>query len=429
MGGVALELAIIAGLVLVNGALAASEIAVVTSRKTRLRRRAAEGDGRAAAALELAEHPNRFLSTVQIGITAVAVVAGAFGGARVARSLAPGLVSLGLSPAWANQLAIVLVVLGITYVTLVVGELVPKRLALHDPERLAGRIARPMHRLSRVATPLVRLLSGSTELVLKLFRLEDRQAEEVTEDEIRGMIAHATETGVLEPTEQLIVERLFRLSDRTLGSLMTPREAVVWVERDAPLDVWRERLGDVRHTRYIVARGSLDRHAGYVNVRDLLRQSLRDGGLDVERAIRSPHVLPEWTPAFQLLDLFQRSGDHLALVTDGHNRVTGLVTLNDLMEGIVGDLPEARDEVSPGVIQREDGSWLVDGLLGFDEFASVFDVSDTVEEEYGTLHAFMVARLHGRPAAAAVVKWAGLRLEVVDMDGSRVDKVLVSRLT
>jgi putative hemolysin len=425
----ALDLTVILLLVLANAVLAGSEIAVVTSRKARLRHRAESGDAGARRALELANAPNRFLSTVQIGITAVAVVAGAFSGARVAGTVAPLLAGVGVPARLAEEAALLLVVAAVTFLTLVVGELVPKRVALHDPERAAARVAGLMHLLSRLASPLVRLLGVSTELVLRLLPLKERTEAEITEDEIRGMIAHATETGVLEPTEQQIMERLFRLSDTTLAMIMTPREAVVWVDRSASRESWAARLADVVHTRYIVADGSLDEYVGYVDVRELLRQLLDAGAIDVAAGLRQPHVLPHWTPAFRLLELFQWSGDHVALVTDEAGRVQGLVTLNDLLEGIVGEIVETHEVVAPGVVAREDGSWLVDGLLGFETFLRTFDRTDPSLPHFATLHAFMVERLDGRPHAAAVVHWRGLRLEVVDMDGRRVDKVLVERLT
>jgi putative hemolysin len=425
---VALEISIILLLLVANGILAGSEIAVVTSRKSRLRRRAEGGEVRAAHALELANSPNRFLSTVQIGITAVAVIAGAFGGARIARSIAPALASAGVPVRFVDQAAIVLVVLLITYTTLVIGELVPKRIALNDPERVALRVAGAMRRLSILATPLVRLLGASTDLVLRLFRLRDRPEAEVTEDEIRGMIAHATETGVLEATEQQIVERLFRLSDATAATVMTPREDIIWLDRRGTVAEWRERLGDVRHTRYIVADGDLDRHLGYVNVQELLRGKLGGRELDIGAALRKPHIVPWWTPAFRLLELFQWSGDHIALITGDRGEVAGVVTLNDLLEGIVGDIPDLHEVVAPGVLQREDGSWLVDGLLDFGEFVRIFRRADAGLPHFTTVHAFVSERLGRKPVAAAAFNWRGLRIEIVDMDGSRVDKVLVTEL-
>jgi putative hemolysin len=421
-----LEITIILLLVITNGLLAGAEIAVVSSKKARLYQRAREGSESASAALDLATSPNRFLSTVQIGITTVAVVAGAFGGARVAATLSPALAASGVPAAIAAEVALLLVVIGITFLTLVVGELVPKRIALHDPERFAMRAARPMQRLSLLATPLVRLLGAATDLVLRLVPLPERREPEITEEEIRGMIAHATEAGVLEATEQQIVERLFRLSDQSVETIMTPREQIVWLDRKAGADSWRRYLKGVRHTRYVVADGELDRYAGYIMVRELLQQLIAHESLSLEGLLREVPVLPPWTPVFRLLELFQWSGDHIAIIAGTDGRVAGVVTLNDVLAGIVGDMPQVREVVAPGVVEREDGSWLVDGLIPLEEFVAFFRREGEDVPHLPTLHAFMVDRLASPPARTAVVRWAGLRLEVVDMDGSRVDQVLVT---
>lgn len=422
----AVEVTIILLLVIANGLLAGAEIAVVSSRKARLNQRARAGDDGSRRALELARSPNTFLSTVQIGITSVAVVAGAFGGARVAATLMPGLVALGVPPRFSHEIAIVLVVVAITYLTLVIGELVPKRIALHDPERMAARAARPMQRLSVIATPLVRLLGFSTDLVLRLVGLEEKDESEITEEEIRAMIAHATEAGVLEATEQQIVERLFRLSDATIGNIMTPRGDIIWLDRSSGPAGWRDAMGEVRHARYLVVDGALDRPAGYIMARELLQRMRESDDVAIDELLRQPHVLPHWTPVFRLLEAFQWSGDHIAVVTGDDDRVAGLVTLNDVLAGIVGDMPQVRQTVAPGVVEREDGSWLVDGLIPFSRFAEYCARKDATTPDFPTLHAFMVDRLDHHPDRAAVVHWRGLRLEVVDMDGSRVDQVLVT---
>jgi putative hemolysin len=424
MTGVVLEIVVILLLVVMNGLLAGSEIAVVASRRSRLRHNAEEGQRGAGAALELATSPNRFLSTVQIGITAVAVIAGAFGGARVARTLEPTLQGLGMAGAVAAQLAIVLVVLVITYVTLVIGELVPKRIALRDPEGVAAQVAPAMQRLSMLAAPIVRFLGVSTDAVLRLLRVEDRVEAEVTEEEIQGMIAHATETGVLEATEQQIVERLFRLSDTTVAGIMTPRDAIIWLDQNRP-DEWPERLGTVRHSRYLVADGELDRFTGYVSVQELYHAALHGRKPDIAAMRRTAHVVPDWMPAFRILEIFQWSGDHFAVVRGLNDEVAGLVTLNDVLEGIVGQIPDSDDMPAPGIVQRADGSWLVDGLIPFDDFLRAFQ-RDAPEPRFPTLHAFVVHRLDAPPAATAAFHWNGLHLEIVDMDGSRVDKVLVT---
>lgn len=422
---VLLEMAILLVLVVANGLLAAAEIAVVSSRKARLHQWARKGNKNAAKALDLANSPNRFLSTIQLGMTTVAVAAGAFGGVRLAGTLSPVLVAAGLPGGIAERLAIGIAVVTVTYVTLVIGELVPKRIALHDPERFAARAAGPMLRLSVLATPLVNILGYSTDLVLRLVPLKERDEAKITEDEIRGMIAHATETGVLESTQQQIVERLFRLSHRTVDALMTPREQIVWLDRLAGPESWSAGLGGVLYARYPVADGELDRYVGYVKVQDLLSLSLSPEPHGLDSILRKPHLLPGWTPIFRLLELFQWSHVHMAFVTDDHGRIQGIVTLYDVMEGILGGLPETLEAVRPGLVERADGSWLVDGLLPFQEFLHAFQRQEEGRREFPTLHAFMVANLNEDPQPTSVVHWKGLRLEIVDMDGSRVDMVLV----
>ncbi len=434
MSGALLEVTVLLALISMNGVLAASEIAVVTSRKSRLHARAQGGDPGAHAALELAGAPTRFLSTVQVGITAIAVMAGALGGTRLQGTLEVGLLALGIPDRFAAELALALVVGAITLLTVLAGELIPKRIALHDPEALAARVARPMQWLARIATPLVRFLSRTTELALSALPLRPREEGEVTEDEIRAMIAHATSTGVLEATEQQITERLFRLSDTHVEALMTPREAIAWLDlADGPA-AWTRALGEIRHTRYVVGDGSLDRFQGYVRVQELLASLLAGEEPSLSRILRTPHLLPPWTPAFRVLERFQWTGDHIALVTDPTGRVVGLVTLNDILEGIVGDLPE-RDEVPvPGWVERADGSWLVDGLLPWEEVVELLSGRAAgplppVPEPPPTLHSFLSERLAQPPRVAGVLEWEGFRLEVVDMDGSRIDKVLVQPAT
>lgn len=420
-----LEVAVLLALILANGLLAGAEIAVVASRKARLNQRAKKGDKASAKALELANSPNRFLSTVQIGITTIAVVAGAFGGTSLAQTLAPLLESLGFPESLANQVALVAVVLAVTFVALVVGELVPKRVALQDPERMAARAAGTMSRLSVLAGPLVQVLTWSTDLVLRALSIKAPEEPEITEEELRGMIAHATEAGVLEATEQQIVERLFRLSDMTIGTLMTPKEKIVWLDRSTGPEAWGSRVGEVLFTRYPVAEGELDRTVGYVKVQDLLQLTLAPEPKPLDSILRKPHLLPAWTPVFRLLELFQWSHVHMALVTDDEERVLGIVTLYDVLEAMVGQLPETREASVPSLVRREDGSWLVDGLLPFQEFLTAFNKDMPDRRQYPTLHTFMAKALAGEPEATSVVRWSGLILEVVDMDGSRVDKVLV----
>lgn len=420
-----LEIVVLILLLLANGALAGAEIAVVSSRKARLYQKAKDGDRASAIALDLANSPNRFLSTVQIGITTVAVFAGALGGTRLAGTLTPLLVLLGFPSESADEVAVVISVLAVAYVTLVLGELVPKRVALRDPEGVAALVSRPMLGLSVISTPLVHLLSLSTDLVLRLLPQHEAREAEVTEEDIRAMIAHATEVGVLEATEQQIMERLFRLSDTTVDMIMTPREKIVWLDGSQNPGSWRDRLGEIPFARYPVARDDIDHCLGYVKVQDLLGLALHPSPGKLESTLRKPHILPPSTPVFQLLELFQWSQVHMALITDDEGRVQGIVTLYDVLEGMVGTLEETRRKSAPGMVKRDDGSWLVDGLLPFRTFLGAFKIETEEPRAFTTVHAFMVAHLDGEPRAAASFHWKGIRVEIVDMDGSRVDKVLV----
>jgi putative hemolysin len=284
-----------------------------------------------------------------------------------------------------------------------------------------------MSRLSVLAGPFVQLLTWSTDLVLRALSIKAPEEPEITEEELRGMIAHATEAGVLEATEQQIVERLFRLSDMTIGTLMTPREKIVWLDRSSGPEAWGGQVGEVLFTRYPVAEGELDRTVGYVKVQDLLQLTLAPGPKPLDSILRKPHLLPAWTPVFRLLELFQWSHVHMALVTDDEGRVLGIVTLYDVLEAMVGQLPETREASVPNIVRREDGSWLVDGLLPFQEFLKAFEKNVPDPRRYPTLHTFMAEALDGEPEATSVVRWGGLILEVVDMDGSRVDKILVRK--
>jgi magnesium and cobalt exporter, CNNM family len=406
-----------------------SEISVFAARRSRLHQRAEKGDRRAAAALGLAEKPNDFLSTVQVGMTAVGVLAGAFGGATIADQLAVRLRAVPALAPYGNALALGLVVVAITYLTLIFGELVPKRLALLNPERTAGLIARPMRNLSLVALPLVRLLSGSTALVLKLLGARPSGEPVITEDEIKFLIAQATRAGTFEEAEQQMVERVFRLGDRRVATLLTPRIRIVWLDlHDTPEEVARKISGSP-YSRFPVGDGSLDNCVGYVQSRDLLDRSLAGQSVDVRSALRQPLIVPESTRALAVLERFKTTGTHLALVIDEYGGIEGLVTLNDMLEAIVGDMPDAGEENEPPAVQREDGSWLVDGAMSVEDFRELLHVSRLPGEErggYHTLGGFVMATLGRVARSGDHFHSGGLRFEVVDMDGHQVDKVLVS---
>jgi putative hemolysin len=429
MSSIIFEGLVVVLLIFINGIFAMSEIAVVSSRKTRLQQWAEEGNARARAALELANNPNQFLATIQIGITLVGILAGAFGGATIARELAVMLSDITWLQPYGHPLSLVLVVLVITYLSLIVGELVPKRLALNNPERLAMAVAVPMQALSRVAYPAVHLLGLSTEFLLRALGIRPSTEPPVTEEDIRALIEQGTQAGMFEEAEQEMVERVFRLGDRRVSAVMTPRTEIVWLDRAASAQAIRSTITDSAHSRFLVAEGSLDNALGVVHAKDLLAHILGEQVVDLEATLQQPLYVPESMRALKVLELFKQSGTHIALVIDEYGGIQGLVTPSDILEAIVGDLPEAGEQVEPLALQREDGSWLLDGMLPVDEFKDLFDLGDLPGEDQGiyqTLAGFVIMQLGRIPAATDYFIWEGLKIEVVDMDGNRIDKVLVT---
>lgn len=428
MLGPTFEVLFIVLLIIANGVFAMAEIAVISARKIRLQQRANEGDRKARAVLELAEAPNRFLSTIQIGITLIGILAGAFGGATLARELAAFLARAPLLAPYSDAIGLGIVVLSITYLSLILGELVPKRLALNSPERVASALATPMHLLAVIAFPAVRLLSLSTELVLRLLDVRPAPEPPITEEEIKVLIEQGTQAGIFEEAEQDMVEAVFRLGDRQVGVLMTPRTEIVWLDLDDPPEEIQRRITTTVHARFPVVQGTLDHVLGIVHAKDLLARSLEGEPFDLKACLRQPLYVPESMRALKVLELFKQSGTHMAMVIDEYGGIQGLVTLNDILEAIVGDIPSSDEAAEPPVIQREDGSWLLDGMLPVDEFKELFHLAQLPEEErggYQTLGGLVMAHLGRIPTSADHFEWGGLRLEVVDMDGHRVDKVLV----
>ena len=423
------EYAFILLLIFGNAVFSMSEIAVVSSRKARLERHAREGRSGARSALDLARRPTDFLATVQLGMTLMGVLAGAFGGATFADRVAERLREVPRLAPYAGAIALALVVAPITYFTLVLGELVPKRLALNHPERIAAALARPMRVLSQVMKPLVRLLSGSTTVVLRLLRARASSEPEVTEEEITLLIAQGIEVGTFEQAEREMVERVFRLGDLRVAQLMTPRRRIVWLDvNDSPAEIARKIAADP-FSRYPVAEGSLDNCIGFVRSRDLLSTTLARGGIDLRACLRQPLLLPENTRMFKVLERFRSAGVHLAIVIDEYGGIEGLVTLNDVLEAILGDMPGADERSEPVVVRREDGSWLVDGSISVADLKEELHLARLPGEErggYRTLGGLTMHQLGRVPSTGDHFHLGGFRFEVVDMDGRLVDKVLVS---
>jgi putative hemolysin len=404
----------------------------VAARKVRLQQRADEGDERARTALELAHDPNRFLSTVQFGITLVGVLAGAYGGATLAEELAVPIATVPQLVPYAEGIALGIVVTVITVLSLIVGELVPKRIALNSPEAIASWVAKPMIWLSRIGGPAVALLTAATNLVLRVFGIRGEAEPNLTEDEIKALISQGAETGAVGATEENIVQRVFQLGDQRVAAIMTPRPDIEWIDVDATEEELREFLASHAHTQFVVCHGGLDEVLGIVRSADLLPLAFRGERIDLRKLTREALFVPDSMPAVHLLESFRGSHKHVALVMDEYGAVEGLVTVTDLLTAIVGELPVDATEAQGPFVARGDGSWLVDGSAAMEEVAAHFGLDSLPEEEAGAYHTiggFVMARLGRVPKAADRFDWGGMRFEVMDMDGRRIDKVLVARVT
>ena len=428
MSSTTFEILIILVLIIANGVFSMSEMAIVSARKVRLQQLANQGDPKAKAALKLAESPNHFLSTVQVGISLIGILTGAFGGATLANRVAVYIKRVPLLAPYSDPLSFGIVVLIITYFSLIVGELVPKRLALNNPERIASIVAIPMQALAAIASPVVYLLSASTDLILRVMGITASTEPQVTEEEIKILIEQGTEAGTFEEAEQDMVERVFRLGDRPVSYLMTPRPDIVWLDLEDSAEENRQKMVDSAYSRYPVCQGGLDNVLGVIPVTDLLARSFRGEPLDLTVGLRQPVFVPESTRGLKVLELFKQTITHMALVVDEYGVIQGLVTLNDIMSEIVGDVPSTDGQDQPQAVQREDGSWLLDGMLPVEDFLELFGMEEWQSEErgsYQTLGGFVITNLGRIPAAADYFEWQSMRIEVMDMDGNRVDKVLV----
>ncbi len=424
------ELLILLLLIFGNALFVMSEMAIISSRKVRLQQLANHGSIKARAALELANAPNQFLPTVQIGITLMAIISGAFGENVLARqiepivSLIPGLEKYISMSTVSSGIAIVI----ITYLTLIIGELVPKRLALNNPEPIAMNVAIPLGMLAKITAPIVKLLSTSTEISLRILGIRPSNEPQVTEEEIKVLIEQGTEEGTFEEAEQDMVERVFRLGDRRVGALMTPRPDIVWLDLEDPWETNKQKMIDSGYSRFPVCQGGLDTVLGVITVTDLLSSCLNNQPIDMTVSLRRPLFVPESTRGFKVLESFKQSSTHLSLVVDEYGIIQGLVTLNDIFVEIVGDLPMIDEDDEPQAVQREDGSWLLDGMLPVEEFFELFNLEELPKEQRGNYHTmggFIITHLGRIPAPTDHFDWESWRFEVISMDGNRVDQVLV----
>ena len=426
-----IEISVILILIIINGILAMSEIALVSSRKIKLQKMSKEGVTNASIALELANNPNQFLSTVQIGITLIGILAGAFGGATIAQRLGVYLSQFGAISQYSSFISVFLVVLGITYLSLIIGELVPKRIAIDNPERIAVKIAKPMKILSNITKPVVYFLSSSMDIVLKILRVEGPEQDIVAEDEIKLLIEEGRKTGEFEKTEEDIIKRVFDLDNRRINTLMTPKTEVIWLDINDSKGDLLTKIFESRRSILPVSEGYLDNFLGVIQVKDLIKTCSEGDEIDLKKYLKDPLIVPENSYALNVLKLFKQSAEnvHMAIVVDEYGDIEGLITLYDILEAIVGDLP-AEDELEESkAIKRSDGSWLIDGSINIDDFKSIFDIKKLPEEEtitYQTLAGFIMTYLGKIPTSGDKFQWNNLKFEIMDMDGYHIDKVLVS---
>ncbi len=421
-----LEIGIVAVLILLNGFFAMSEMAIVSARRTWLKQMADDGHRGAQRALALAEDPSSFLSIVQTGVTLNSVLAGVFSGATLADPLAEHLNRVAWIAPNGQALALALTVAVVTYFNLLIGELLPKRIGISYAEAIAVRVGAPMRGFAIMAAPVVWTLRQSTELLLKLMRLSTPRAAPVTEEEIKGMIAEGTEEGVLKPAEKDMLEGVMRLSDRTVRTIMTPRIDMVWLGAEDSADENRTTIRASGYSRFPVAIGDLEQILGIVHAKDILNACFDGHPLAIKTVMRPALIVPDTTTVLRLLDQFKQTGQHIAVVVEEYGSVEGLVSLTDILQAITGGLPErGQDSIAPPV-RREDGSWLLDGMMPLDEAEHVLGLKDMRGDgEFHTLAGFVIERLGRLPATGDHFRWDEARFEVVDMDGRRVDKVLV----
>jgi putative hemolysin len=430
------DIVIILGLILLNGIFAMSELAVVSSKRIRLEKLSENGSRGARAALQLADSPNRFLSTVQVGITLIGIFNGAFGEASLVERLTPHVAGIPVLAEYAREIALGIVVIGITFASIVLGELVPKRVAMLYPEAVATVIATPMQWLSRIVSPFVKILSVTTEAIMRLLGLHKHKEAAVTEEEITGLIKEGTHAGVFEKTEHDIVTRALRLDDQHLGALMTPRTDLEFIDLNDTIDNNLNKIADSPFSRFPVCRGNRSEVLGIVHAGDLFEQAIRGqaiSSVDIERAVKPPLYVPESVSAMGLLEALKKHRTELALVVSEYGEIEGMVTLSDVMGALVGDVSVIDDdEHEADAVQREDGSWLIDGGVSLDRFRDIMESGVRFPEEangtYHTLAGFILTQLGHIPEAAEHFEWDEFRFEVMDMDRQRIDRLLVSRI-
>lgn len=418
------EILIILALILLNGIFSMAEIALVSSRKARLEGQASKGDKRAKEALELAERPDTFLSTVQIGITLIGILTGIYSGESLKSDLVAYLDTYDWIHPYSSIVATTIIVIVVTYFTLILGELVPKRIGLSNPESIAKALAGPMSVLSKITYPFVWLLSKSTYYTVKLFNLKGKD-NFVTEEEIKAIISEGTEQGTIEEAEQEIIERVFHLGDRNITSLMTHRNDIVWLDIEKNESIIQEKIFSDPHSVYPVCDKTIDSIKGVVSIKDLY---IHQNNTTLVEITQPALFVPENNSAYQVLERFKETKMHCCFVVDEYGSLLGMITLNDILEAIVGDIPQV-DHEDYEIKEREDGSYFVDGQLPFYDFLRTFEKTEWMnegEQEFDTLAGFILHELERIPRTGDTLEWKGFTFEIADMDGHRIDKVLVT---
>ena len=409
-----------------------TEIAIVTSKKNRLEKLRDEGNSSAHYALRLADDPNQLLSTIQIGITLIGVITGAFGGATIASQLAVYIEKIDVLASFSQEISLIVVVGLSTYLSLIIGELVPKRIGMGNPEKVACIVAKPMYYFSKIGRPIIWFLSKSTEFVLTLLRIKTTNEPDVTEEEIAELIAQGVHSGVVEEIEQDIVEQIFYLGDKRLSDILTPRTQLVCIDLEDSFEESMKIIKKSHYSKFPVGHGSLDDFQGILHKKDLFSKIVSGGNFSLADCVEDTLVLPEQMKVFRALELLKKTGHHEAVIIDEYGGIEGLVTLHDIMENIVGELPEKDSEEEAQIIERDENSWLADGLVSIDTFIRYFDLEDHVilnrSKNYHTLGGFIINKIGYIPKTKDKIQVGDLQLEVVDMDRARVDKVLISKI-
>jgi putative hemolysin len=419
-----LELAVVVGLTLLNGLFAMAEMAIVSSRRIRLQQMAENGSRGAARALALAENPSRFLSGVQVGITLIGILSGAFGGATLGARLGEVLNRYPILDPYGDEIAFGAVVVAITFMSLIVGELVPKRIALNSPEPIAAKLARPLQIIVMIARPMVWLLEITTAAVLSLLRVRTDRPDGVTEEEVKLAIAEGTESGVIDEVEEEMIHGVLALADRSVEAVLTPRTDVYWIDLDDEPERIAREIADCPYSRIVVARGGdIGRPIGIVQKKDLLTDLIAGKPLRVEENLIQPLFVPETLPVLRLLEMFRTANVHIALVVDEYGDFTGVATLHDVLEGIAGDIAQEHEGVAQEIVKRADGSWLVDGRAPIETLKEELGI-DEAAEDYHTAAGLALEKLARIPVEGDSFVVGDWRVEVIDMDGKRIDKLI-----